>query len=98
MARAGIAMTTTEHFLTWTRRIGARLSDNEKLLYLRTANAHLDSGCPLLSLDVLTSLPKQFEQQNEENTEFEGKASKPQILDEQVKIDNYFQIHVKILD
>ncbi|CAK5007291.1 unnamed protein product [Meloidogyne enterolobii] len=65
LTRAGIAMTTTEHFLTWTRRIGSRLSDSEKRLYLRTANAHLDSGCPLLSLDVLTSLPKQFGQEAE---------------------------------
>ncbi|KAL7077250.1 hypothetical protein ACQ4LE_003475, partial [Meloidogyne hapla] len=78
LTRAGIAMTTTEHFLTWTRRIGARLSDSEKRLYLRTANAHLNSGCPLLSLDVLTSLPKQFEQEEE----FEEILRRPPI-DEQ---------------
>lgn len=82
LTRAGIAMTTTEHFLTWTRRIGSRLSDSEKRLYLRTANAHLDSGCPLLSLDVLTSLPKQFGQEAELEVILPD-VSKPS-LDEQV--------------
>lgn len=82
MARAGIAITTTEHFLNWTRRIGSSLSDNEKRLYLRTANAHMESGCPLLSLDVLMSLPK------DEENEFEIRLSP----DEQVKIIFIFRI------
>ena len=37
------------------------MNEAEKRLFLKTANAHLDAGCPLLALDVLSSLPEQLE-------------------------------------
>ena len=66
MVRAGIATTTTEQFLSLTRQICSKVTDDEKQLYLRTANAHLNAGCPYLALNVLCSLPEQFDLQQEE--------------------------------
>jgi hypothetical protein len=66
LVRSGIATTTTEQFLSLTRQICSKVTDDEKQLYLRTANAHLNAGSPYLALNVLCSLPEQFDLQQEE--------------------------------
>uniref|UniRef100_A0A914I5X4 USP domain-containing protein n=1 Tax=Globodera rostochiensis TaxID=31243 RepID=A0A914I5X4_GLORO len=66
LAKAGISTTSTEHFLTWTHRIGAKLSAGERQLYFRTASSHLSAGCPLLALDVLSRMPVQIDEEEDD--------------------------------
>lgn len=84
MARARITTTTTEQFLTWTRKIGAKLSESEKRLYVRTAKDHLLAGCPILALDVLSSLPEELNLEQEQHEQI----TPPQIDNKKQGLDN----------
>ncbi|EGT40330.1 CBN-RBC-1 protein [Caenorhabditis brenneri] len=56
----GAQVGTTEKLLAVGRQLECILTPPERRLFFRTSAEHMARGCPMLSLDVLTLLPKQI--------------------------------------
>uniref|UniRef100_A0A8R1HL41 WD_REPEATS_REGION domain-containing protein n=1 Tax=Caenorhabditis japonica TaxID=281687 RepID=A0A8R1HL41_CAEJA len=64
---AGAQIGSTEKFLALGKQLENILTPPERRLFFRTAAEHMAHGCPMLSLDVLTMLPKRISVVNDYN-------------------------------
>ncbi|CAI2358263.1 unnamed protein product [Caenorhabditis sp. 36 PRJEB53466] len=60
LSKAGALVGSTEKFLALGEQLESILTPPERRLFFRTSAEHMARGCPMLSLDVLTMLPKRI--------------------------------------